>query len=232
MKVGSLFTGIGGLDLGLERAGMDVIWQCESDPFRHAVLERHWPGVLRYSDVREVGAGSPVPDLICGGFPCQPVSEAGRGQTEADERWLWPDFARVLSQLRPRVILVENVPALLGRGMGEILGDLSLLGYDTEWQVVSAASVGAPHLRERIFLVAYPEGHPLGSGLRPDLQARLGWRRPRNFSRPGDTWSAEPDVGRVAHGLPARLDRLAALGDAVVPQVAETLGRWILDGQV
>jgi DNA (cytosine-5)-methyltransferase 1 len=128
-------------------------------------------------------------------------------------------------------VLVENVPDLLARGMAELLGDLSDLGYDAEWSIVSAASVGAPHLRERLFLVAYPEGDSLGAGLRTYPPQKIRWRRPRNFSRPGDIWATEPDVGRVADGIPARLDRLAALGDAVVPQVAETLGKWLLEAR-
>lgn len=158
LTVGSLFSGIGGLDLGLERAGMQVKWNCEIDPYCREVLAHHWPGVKQYDDIRDVDASAERVDLICGGFPCQPVSLAGRGLAQADPRWLWPEFKRVVGELRPRYVLVENVPGLATRGLGLVVGDLSALGYDAEWQVVSAASVGAPHIRERIFVVAYPCG--------------------------------------------------------------------------
>src|SRR6266850_6229536 len=123
---GSLFAGIGGFDLGLERAGWICRWQVELDPFCQRVLAKHWPDVRRYGDVRAF----PEPDtervdLICGGFPCQPVSVAGKRRAQADERWLWPEFARVVRALRPHLVLVENVPGLLQRGIGDVLGDLA-----------------------------------------------------------------------------------------------------------
>lgn len=157
---GSLFAGIGGLDLGLDRAGWSCKWQVEIDPYCLAVLQKHWPNVPRFGDVKTLtGDELESVDLICGGFPCQPVSCAGKKKGQADERWLWPEFARIIRMVRPRFVLVENVPGLLnaneGRAMGEVLGDLAESGYDAEWNRVSAASVGAPHLRERIFIVAY-----------------------------------------------------------------------------
>ena len=270
----SLFSGIGGLDLGLERAGWFCVGQVEIDPFCQRVLAKHWPDVPRWGDIREVNPDDlPRADLIAGGFPCQPVSSAGKRLAQADERWLWPEMARIIRHLRPAWVLVENVPGLLARGMGDVLGDLAASGYDAEWDCIPAAAVGAPHLRDRVWIVAYPDRRPLEQGRRrrgaaeagelahangqgqlqqnrefsqerrwagngsepladPDGPRRgpwggLGWPRP-TAERDG-WWAVEPDVGRVAHGVPARLDRLGALGNAVVPQVAELISRRILE---
>lgn len=303
MRVGSLFSGIGGLELGLERAGMKTVWQAEIDPFCRQVLSRRFPDTTIYEDVRDVDGEAAEVDLICGGFPCQPVSVAGKGLAQDDPRWLWPEFARVVGVLQPTYVLVENVPALATRGLSLVVGTLAALGYDAEWEIVSAASVGAPHLRERLFLVAYPnsvalwyesgwrgwqeregpillgrngetrqvadsageglEGRPRwivssaapresltfvaasgsnggdGSLADSDSIGRNGW--PRVFwqargqesaysgTAPSDHWTVEPDVGRVAHGVPSRVDRLKSLGNAVVPQVAEYVGRRIIE---
>lgn len=160
--MGSLFSGIGGLELGLERAGMETIWQCEIDSFASKVLRKHWPKVPNLGDVTQVDWSQVErPDLVCGGFPCQPVSAAGRRLGDQDARWLWPEFARCLRELRPRYALLENVPGLLSRGFGEILGDLADLGFDAEWGRIPAAAVGAPHLRWRVFVVAYARGSEL-----------------------------------------------------------------------
>src|SRR5262245_52410373 len=180
MTFGSLFSGIGGMDLGLERAGLRCMWQVEINEYARRVLERHWPDVPRFGDVAafppadaddggcEVQAEATEPggdeshdrlslrvDLICGGFPCQPVSVAGRRQAQRDPRWLWPHFARVVRVLRPRYVLVENVPGLLVRGIDDVLGDLAEMGFDAEWCCLPASAFGAPHLRERVFVVAY-----------------------------------------------------------------------------
>lgn len=233
---GSLFSGIGGLDLGLERAGWTCRWQVEIDPFCQRVLAKHWPDVPRYGDITTL-TGAELEqkvDLIAGGFPCQPVSEAGQRRGPDDARWLWPDFARIVGRLRPRFVLVENVPGLRDRGMGEVLGELARLGFDAEWDSLPAAAVGARHLRERVFIfaaartmvnaelldarhVACPEEV---RGWTSVSRVRLGLSR--------GAWAVEPDVGRVAYGVPARVDRLRGLGNAVVPQVAEWIGRRLL----
>jgi DNA (cytosine-5)-methyltransferase 1 len=258
---------------------------------------------------------------VAGGFPCQPVSVAGKRLAQADHRWLWPEFARAIRALRPRYVLVENVPGLLVRGFGDVLRDLAACGYDAEWDCVSAADVGAPHLRRRVFIIAYtissgcsahdgertqpirarpsdnaspragdccplrvhrvrdepgrrngqdgadsPEprndgaagnlpnsntehgnagrygtspvcreqsckagvfdmANPDGNGkLQPSRRIGAQWGRPGHC----DWWDVEPDVGRVAHGVPSRVDRLRALGNAVVPQCAEVIGRMIM----
>ena len=271
MRVGSLFSGIGGFDLGLERAGHEIVWQVENDAYCRKVLAKHWPDVSCYEDVHGCGVHNlEKVEVICGGFPCQPVSVAGKQRGQNDERWLWPEFARILRELRPRYALVENVPGLLVRGLGDVLGDLAVLGYDAEWGNISAASVGAPHLRKRIFIVAHTdesglEGldgngstftpHSLQADPRPacsppeevaategaGCEARGGYGMGIGDRSCGDEglsagpcgeegghWAVEPNVGRVAHGVPARGDRLRALGNAIVPQVAEYIGRQLI----
>jgi DNA (cytosine-5)-methyltransferase 1 len=237
-RVGSLFSGIGGFDLGLERTGgFEIVWQVENDPFCRKVLAKHWPNVPCYEDVHDVGAHNlEEVDVCVGGFPCQPVSVAGKRLAQDDERWLWPQFARILGELRPQYAVLENVPGLLIRGMGDVLGDLAVLGYDAEWGIISAASVGAPHLRKRIFVVAHTasqqrDGGDLhcGSDRSTPLQEQFGGRSPEDQS--SSWWATEPNVGRVVDGVPARVDRLRSLGNAIVPQVAEHLFRHIMESE-
>jgi DNA (cytosine-5)-methyltransferase 1 len=230
LTVGSLFSGIGGIDLGLERAGMHVIWQSEIEPYASKVLAKHWPTVPNLGDITKIDWSTVErPDVVAGGFPCQPVSGAGLQRGRDDGRWLWPEFARCLRQLRPSYVLVENVPALLtvteGRAAQEVFGDLALLGYDAQWSRISAADIGAPHLRRRIFIVAHADGAGL-QGLWPERG--LGEGQGEVQAPWGDWWGTEPDVGRVANGIPARVDRLRCLGNAVVPQVAEYVGRRLI----
>jgi len=225
VTVGSLFSGIGGIDLALERAGMSVAWQVENDPYCQRVLAKHWPAVRRYRDVRELtGYELESVDLIAGGFPCQPVSVAGKRLAQADTRWLWPEFIRLIRVVRPRYVFVENVPGLLVRGMGDVLGDLAASGYDAEWDCIPAAAVGAHHRRNRVWIVAYTATKR--------LEGRLFSEASRNslaqFASESGRWPVEPDVGRVAHGVSARVDRLKGLGNACVPQVVEWIGRMIL----
>jgi DNA (cytosine-5)-methyltransferase 1 len=227
-----LFAGIGGLSLGLERAGFAVAGQVEIDPFCRSILARHWPEVPRHDDVRTAArwwAGRPRPDVIAGGFPCQPASAAGRRLGPADPRWLWPAMAGVIAAVRPGWVVAENVPGLRTRGLAAVLADLDRLGYTAAAGTISACAVGAPHPRERLFILAHAQGtrcragrdHPGNPGPAP---------RPRTHG-PGperrDRWPVEPRVGRVAYGLPGRVDRIRALGNAVVPAVAEHIGRLI-----
>ncbi|TAJ99771.1 DNA (cytosine-5-)-methyltransferase [bacterium] len=156
MTFGSLFAGIGGIDLGLERAGLECRWQIETDPFCRSILEKHWPGVPKYGDITTIDAAELEPvDLIAGGYPCQPFSQAGKRAGESDHRHLWPHFQRILCILRPRFALLENVPGHLSLGFGGVLGDLAGLGYDAEWTCLRASDFGASHLRKRVFVVAY-----------------------------------------------------------------------------
>ena len=234
LRVLDLFSGIGGFSLGLERTGgFETVAFCEIEDFPRRVLAKHWPNVPCYRDVRELTAdtlcrdGIAV-DVICGGFPCQDISLAGKGAgIEGERSGLWAEYARIVGELRPRYVIVENVAALLARGLDRVLGDLAALGYDAEWDCIPAAAVGAPHRRDRVWIVAHS-----------DISRLEGWQEHRLGSDkwlagqecrsvPGE-WLAEPDVGRVAHGVPARVDRLRALGNAVVPQIPEIIGRAIL----
>jgi DNA (cytosine-5)-methyltransferase 1 len=158
MNVGSLFSGIGGFDLGFERAGMRTAWFCEQDEFCKRVLDKHWPGVPCYPDITQLRASDVEPvDVLCGGFPCQDISLAGKGAGITGARsGLWSEYARLVGELRPRYVVVENVPALRKRGLEKVLADLMALGYDAEWDGISASAVGAPHKRDRIWIVAYP----------------------------------------------------------------------------
>ena len=300
LTVGSLFSGIGGLDLGLERAGMEVIWQSEIDPYGCRVLKKHWPEVVNHGNIKEINWGDVVrPDIICGGYPCQPFSTAGKRNGTDDPRHLWPWVREAISELRPKYAILENVRGHVSLGLNVVLGEMASIGYDAEWQIVSAASVGAPHRRDRVIIVAYPvreladtddsgrvhgqpqiftakrwlnalsligasstdvayaseqysDGQPnyFGNSERPETisQSRdsSGAQNVANtYSAPGQLkqerticqpntggrswWAVEPDVGRVANGVPSRMDRLRGLGNAVVPQVAELIGRMVID---
>jgi DNA (cytosine-5)-methyltransferase 1 len=159
LTVGSLFAGIGGFDLGAERAGFEVRWQVEIDPFCQRVLAKHWPNAERFEDVRRVRTFPPA-DVICGGFPCQDISNAGdRAGISGERSGLWRQLARAIRMVRPKYALVENVAALLGRGMGRVCGDLAARRYDAEWDCIPAAAVGAHHQRDRIWILAYPTRH-------------------------------------------------------------------------
>jgi DNA (cytosine-5)-methyltransferase 1 len=228
LTVGSLFAGIGGMDLGLERAGMTVKWQVEIDDYAARVLAKHWPAVPRYRDVRDVGAHNlESVDLVCGGFPCQPHSLAGRRGANSDDRDLWAEFARIICEIQPRWVLAENVPGLLSsdarRFFGRVLGDLAALGYDAEWSIVSACSMGAPHTRERLFILA----HARSRRDRLKRQRVIGQAH-SSEKRHVSFWQSQPMPDRVADGVPRRVDRLRGLGNAVVPQVAEYIGRQIM----
>jgi DNA (cytosine-5)-methyltransferase 1 len=313
LDIWSLFSGIGGLELGLEWAGLgETSLQCEIEKFPLEILEKHWPDAVRINDVRKIKkADLPgSPNIICGGFPCQPHSLAGKRKGASDDRHLWPEFARIIDEYRPDWVVAENVPGIRSNGaLLEVLTDLADVGYDAEWIRLSAAAVGAPHLRERIFIVAYPgsagrseiasspfgnekangrgpqenhvfDGHAQGdpgrhypgssahdsdsheSGRSTDGEPHSGSEETRRASGdhsdglrapladasgeglqgrvftetartalpipPRETqWSTEPDVGRVAHGIPRRVDRLKALGNAVVPECAYFVGACI-----
>jgi DNA (cytosine-5)-methyltransferase 1 len=231
LTIGSLFSGVGGLELGLEHAGLGpVIWQAESDSYCREVLARHWPGVRRYEDVREIDETAERPAVICGGFPCQDISRPGaRAGISGTRSGLWDEFARIVRVLRPRYVVVENVAALLDRDLGRVLGDLASLRYDAEWSVVSACSVGAPHTRERLFIVAYhcPLDGEAGMGDITDRETQIQGVDGRQVS---PEWlEGLPSDGGSPDGFPPRLDRprVEAMGNAVVPQVAELVGRRI-----
>jgi DNA (cytosine-5)-methyltransferase 1 len=329
-RVLSLFAGIGGFDLGLERTGgFRTVALCERDAAAQRVLKKHWPEVPIYDDVctltgEQLAADGIAVDVICGGFPCQDISTAGAGAgIEGERSGLWSEYARLIGELRPAYVIVENVSALLSRGLDKVLGDLAALGYDADWHCIPASAVGAPHRRDRIWIIAYPnhvlhsgeldggtvsraatgseagyrgEGQaPHGKRLRPQsrpsrkvvadtplmqcdgsndnarkrvggralsksrnsggavaLADALGFRQSRQGQpfpaghpaadgegeanhafhvRLSQQWAVEPPVGRVADGVPGRVDRLKQLGNAVVPQIPELIGRAILEAE-
>ena len=271
LSVGSLFSGIGGLDLGLERAGMEIIWQSEIDPYCNKVLKKHWPEVPNYGNIKEIDwSRVPRPDVICGGYPCQPFSTAGKRRGTDDPRHLWPWVRDAISNLRPRYAILENVRGHLSMGGLQVIGELAEVGYNAEWRVVSAAGMGAPHRRDRIIIVAYPNDtgkrtprgnmeqqgetgsaergnswNELGgrganvadtnSGRREQCQPEtkpLSWTSGSSKRDYANWWQVEPDVGRVVNGVSARVDRLRGLGNAVVPQVAEYIGRLVMAAEL
>jgi DNA (cytosine-5)-methyltransferase 1 len=229
LRLLDLFSGIGGFSRGLERSGaFRTVAFCEIEPYCCKVLAKHWPDVPIYDDVRSLTAerlrtdGIAV-DAICGGFPCQDISYAGRGAgIEGSRSGLWSEFARLIGAIRPTYVVLENSAALLARGMGRILRDLAVLRYDAEWHCISSADIGAPHKRERIWLVAYPEGVRQG-------QLWGKWCETQSKAPGSLHWPEyEPPSERVAHGLSDQLHRVTALGNAVVPQIPELIGRAII----
>ena len=167
MKVGSLFSGMGGFDLGLERAGMRVEWQVEIDPWCQALLMAERPTIQVYGDIKKIVWETVRPvDIVCGGFPCQPVSVAGKRQAQNDPRWLWPEFLRCIRILRPRYILIENVPGLLTAGFADVLSGLASCGYDAEWDCLPASAIGAHHRRDRVWIIASTKD--------PDVRRKAG----------------------------------------------------------
>ena len=291
LRLLDLFSGIGGFSLGLERSGaFKTVAFCEIESFPRRVLAKHWPDVPCHDDVttREFHEGEA--DAICGGFPCQDVSTAGRRAGLSGARsGLYRELIRAIRLVRPRVALLENVAALLSNGMGRVLGDLAEIGHDTEWHCIPASAVGAPHQRDRIWIIANPGGEqhegdcaPISGALATELsranpddgsqgelqpqgseQDERGWfgdlgeeaacsdavsddeqgvvfrctdaqerevesERPfRPLGSGSGWWAVEPDLDRVAYGVPDRAHRLKGLGNAVVPQVVEVIGRAI-----
>jgi DNA (cytosine-5)-methyltransferase 1 len=238
-RVLDLFSGIGGFSLGLERAGMNTIAFCECEPYPCRVLRRHWPTVPIFEDVKTLTARrlkkhGLEPTVICGGFPCQDISYAGKGAgLEGERSGLWREFHRLIREIRPAYAIVENVAALRSRGQDVVLGNLAEIRYDAEWHCIPACAVGAPHRRDRIWIVAYPSGQ--GGG--PKIELGRPFDQPHDRSRiqpftrtncPASGWPAEPEICGMADGFPHRLDRLRCLGNAVVPQIPELIGRAII----
>lgn len=267
----SLFSGIGGLDLAAEWAGFTTVGQCEFADYPTKVLEKHWPDVPRWRDIRTLTkesfyerTGLRKVDVISGGFPCQPFSVAGKQKGKGDDRYLWPEMLRVIRELRPRCVVGENVPGIIKIAAGQVVKDLERAGYHVVVFNFEAAAVGAWHRRSRVFFVGIADvADTDGSGLQgrkqsetPDAAEDTGeqpsrgpagecseavydamcsgcagdarWGKSQELAD-GRCWAAEPDVGRVAHGIPARVDRLKCLGNAVVPQQAYPIFKALME---
>ena len=244
-EFGSIFSGIGGLDLGFERQGFTCRWQIEIDDYARSILEKNFPNAKKHKDIRRCGqALEPVPGVI-GGWPCQDISVAGSGRGLAGSHsGLFFEALRVVQQVRAEWLVLENVAGLLVRDMGRVCASLAEVGFDLEWHCIQAADVGAPHIRDRVFIFGVrrcqnAQIQPRRSPPSPEVLAysnREGlekWKGSKEASRAsttiarGDWWDAEPDVDRMAHGVPNRVDRVRCLGNAVVPQVAEELARIV-----
>ena len=261
MKVLDLFSGIGGFSLGLERAGMETIAFCEIEPFCQEVLAKHWPNVPIFKDVRTLkGDELGTVDVICGGYPCQPFSLAGKRAGADDDRHLWPEVHRLLQETGASWFIGENVAGHISMGLDEVLSDLEDSGYTAQTFIIPACAKDAPHRRDRTWVVAHNDGtlcdrnteHEVctgrdavelcadtladtGSARRQKQHvatiakgARFDTRSSVEIGREAGWWSSEPAVGRVANGIPRRVDRLRALGNAVVPQIPEQIGRAII----
>lgn len=275
----SLFTGIGGLDLAAEWAGLETVGQCEWADYPTNVLEKHWPDVPRWRDIKTLKkesfyekTGLRTVDIISGGFPCQPFSCAGKRRGRDDDRYLWPEMLRVVSELRPTWVVGENVAGIVSMALDQVLSDLEGQGYQTRTFIIPACGVDAPHRRDRCAIVAYAnrsglqgrqqheasvqsgetkshlsisecreavaDTHDRGGALRRNeelstAQGPGGIRSDHGGGTPEygcwEWWPPEPDVGRVAHGIPSRVDRLKCLGNAVVPQQFYPIFKAIAD---
>ncbi len=225
----SLFAGIGGFDLGLERTGgFETVAFCEIEPFAVSILKQHWPEVPIYGDVAQLTAqrlraDGIVPNVIVGGFPCQDISLAGRmSGIDGAKSGLWEEFRRLIAELRPRLVVIENSPVLRSRGLEAMLGQFVALGYDAEWHCIPLNALGAPHRRDRIWIVAYPAGERDGL---PPLEISAGWDKLKHRA----WWDTEPALGRVVDAVSAEPHRLAKLGNAVSPIVPELIGNAYLE---
>ena len=237
----SLFSGVGGIDLAAEWAGFHTVGQCEFADYPTKVLEKHWPDVPRWRDVRDVtvesvrkrGIGEIT--LLSGGFPCQPFSSNGKQRGKLDERYLWPEMLRVITELRPAWVLGENVAGFIHLALDECLAGLESQGYACQSFSIPACGINAPHRRDRIFIVARDSYCSIGRKIAEIPQGEnsepagicgydvcriptwAGGRsgKPTSFIPPSEV---EPGIYRMADGIPKRLDRLKCLGNAVVPQ--------------
>lgn len=222
-----LFSGIGGFALAARWAGVQTVAFAEIDDYASRVLAKNFSGVTNYGDVRNVPGIQPA-WLVTGGFPCQPFSVAGKRKGTSDDRWLWPEMAGVIERVRPTWVLGENVPGIVRMELDTVLFDLERVGYTTTTFVIPAVAVNAPHRRDRVWIVAYANG----GRLQQCDKAKRAVFIADTFSDVSIVgacrWATEPDVGRVANGIPNRVDRLRGLGNAIVPQVAYQLIRMMI----
>lgn len=245
IRIGSLFAGIGGFELGIEQAipNAHTIWQVEQNTFCQSILRKHWPNATIYDDVRTVGAHNLQPvDIIIGGYPCQSTSLAGnmRGLQDENKSGLWWHMHRIIGDLRPRIVIIENVANAIAVGGPEVVGSLANIGYNCEWSIISAKQFGAPHLRKRWFCVAYTNGigleeNGIGIGLQPQYATIIGTGATQTYWQ--RTAAPKPTICAMDDGISRGLDRatrrlhkeqLKALGNAIVPQCSEYIGQLVL----
>lgn len=237
-KVLDLFSGIGGFSLGLERTGMfETVAFCEIDPFARRVLAKHWPDVPIFEDVRKL-KGDDVGDVtvICGGFPCQDISKAGSGAgLKGGRSGLWAEMHRLIDEVRPEWVIAENVCALRVNGLARVLQDLWKIGYDAEWHVIPACGVGAEHRRDRVWVIANPNRGGCEAPWLTQSVAEMAKREAHKQLQAAESsgafrWEGRvscPGMGRIVDDVPDRVDRLTVLGNTVVPQIPELIGRAI-----
>jgi DNA (cytosine-5)-methyltransferase 1 len=240
MRFLSLFAGIGGFDLGLERAGFECAGQVEINTFCQKVLAKHWPNVKRISDIREVkGDEFGTIDLVCGGFPCQPFSTAGKRKGADDNRYLWPEMLRVIDAVKPSYVIGENVVGILNVAFDKVCADLEEKGYEVLSFIIPACSVNAPHRRDRVWFLSYSQS--IGNGRTTGTLAQetkkskseINGLFPNRKSENGISWHnfpAQPSLCGRNDGVSNRVDRVKALGNAVVPQIVEIIGKAIKAG--
>tara|TARA_Y100000310_G_scaffold302640_1_gene340236 strand:+ start:95 stop:802 length:708 start_codon:yes stop_codon:yes gene_type:complete len=230
-----LFTGIGGIDLAAEWAGFETVLMVENNPYCQKVLRKHWPDVPLESDIYETYPKGTA-TLITGGFPCQPFSVAGKQRGKEDDRYLWPEMLRVLSEVRPTWIVAENVIGIKGMALVEVLTDLGSINYETDTYIIPACATGAWHRRDRVFIVAHNNSQRRGTPeeLSPERR-NLGRARDINNKTNGRGWDyqneghSEPSVGRMVSRTTAGVDRLRMIGNSVRPQQIYPILKAIAD---
>lgn len=227
LKILDLFSGIGGFSIGLENSGMETIAFCEIEKYPKKILSKHWPTIPIYEDIRKLDGYSfnDKIDILCGGFPCQDISLTGKQKgLNGNHSSLWYEFKRLINEVKPKYAIIENVANLRSRGLVSILQDLWEIGYDAEWNIISAGELGYPHLRERIWIIAYPHSTQLKrGGISSRIQSKVSDLS--NIRRGKD----KPRVERTSNGIPSQMDRLKCLGNALIPLIPNLIGEAILE---
>jgi DNA (cytosine-5)-methyltransferase 1 len=235
MKHLDLFSGIGGFALAARWAGIETVAFCEIDKFCHKVLQKNFQGIPIHNDIKTLnGEEYAGIDIITGGYPCQPFSEAGERKGESDDRHLWPEMFRVIKQSRPTWVIAENVIGHVTMGLDSVLNDLDSEGYSTRPIIIPACAVDSPHRRDRVWILAYAEGERCANGDDRENKRKADRKKHAFTDKSGAfswmetrRWPCEPDFPRVANGVPDRMDRCKSLGNAIVPQIAYEILRCI-----
>ena len=222
-----LFSGIGGFALAAEWSGFKTVGFCETDKFCRKLLAKRWPSVPVYGDIRNlcgerIKENGHIPDIITGGFPCQPYSVAGKRRGKEDNRSLWPEMLRIIREVEPSWVIAENVRGIVSMELDKVLTDLEDSNYSTESFIIPACALEAPHRRDRVWVVANANSKRFQVSKQKEPR-RTGKENPRKATAKRAWWASEPGVLRVAYGVPGRVDRLKSLGNSVVPQIPHEL---------